>query len=186
MPNLDSRRPRPAHVPAFPPPVWHPLLVHLPIVLLPLAALMATVAAAYVPWRTWLAPAGAVLLLLAVAGAGAAYLTGDAAQAHARQLLAPNPSGAGNDTVAPAPRFGSSFGAARPDLEMHKTLAADTLWASLIVGALGAWQHKRIFGRIGLWAWPALLWMLALLVIATAWYGGSLVYEHGLGAPHPA
>ncbi|MHB8633102.1 MAG: DUF2231 domain-containing protein [Thermoplasmatota archaeon] len=172
-------------MPAFPPPVLHPIVHHLPIVLLPLAALLATVASAYVPWRTWLAPAGALLLLVAVAGAGAAYLTGDAAQSHARQLLAANP-GAGNKTASPPPRSGAIFGAARPDLEMHKTLAAATLWASLAVGALGVWQRKRIFSPMGLWAWPALLWILAVLVIATAWYGGALVYEHGLGIPHPA
>ena len=57
-------------------PVWHPIAVHVPVVLLPLAAVFALL------WvtsagRQWFAPM-AIVLALAVAGTAFAYWTGDA------------------------------------------------------------------------------------------------------------
>lgn len=181
-------------MPALPPPVWHPVLVHAPIVLLPLAALLATLAAAVRGWRAWAMPAMGVVLALAVAGAGLAYLTGDDAQHHAGDLLRQRAgAGAANATAAAPPANGTfggrerfRFGPASADLETHKTLAGATLYLSLGLGALGLWQRNRLAAGAWLWLWPLLLWVAAAAVLATGWYGGALVYEHGIGVPAPA
>jgi hypothetical protein len=55
----------------------HPLLVHVPVVLVPLAALGAVAALARGPWRTWLLPLTAGLAAAAIVGVQLAMSSGE-------------------------------------------------------------------------------------------------------------
>jgi uncharacterized membrane protein len=55
----------------------HPLIVHLPVVLAPLAFLGALVALAVKPWRGWLLPLTATLAAVSAAGAQLAAMSGE-------------------------------------------------------------------------------------------------------------
>lgn len=142
-------------LPAFPP--LHPVLVHIPVVLLPLAALLGTLA---VVWKQpWAWTAMLVVLVLAAAGSFAAGLTGDDVENRARNQ--------------------------RALLETHKTLGDVVQWGAPVVAALVVWQRARL--RAGTWAYVLLgvLWALAILVLVTGWYGGAMVWDRPAGTFAP-
>jgi hypothetical protein len=55
----------------------HPLIVHLPVVLAPLAFVGAVLALAIKPWRSWLLPLTAVLAAVTLVGAQLAVMSGE-------------------------------------------------------------------------------------------------------------
>lgn len=134
----------------------HPVLNHIPIVLLPLAAVFATMGRT----REWAWKASGVVLVLAALGAIAAVVTGlDWAGGMADRIQ----------------------GARAATLGTHRLLGILTGTLSLALAGLFLWKRDAL--RTGRWAlvWPALLWAAVLLVLATAWYGGSLVFERPAG-----
>lgn len=147
---------------AFPPlPPVHPVLVHIPIVLLPLAALLATVALA--AKRDWAWSALTLVLVLAALGAIAAAFAGDMLKdqqaADAR---------ASNETVSPD---------RHAVLERHEDLGIATAVVSGVLAAAWLWQGKRLrAGNLAL-AWALALWAVAVLVLVTGFYGGALAWD---------
>lgn len=147
-------------MPSLIPPHLHPLVVHFPIVLIPLAAALATFAA-------WKRPAWAtnVLLILVALCAVSAFVAdqlGDADLQAARGTITPD---------------------ARALAHTHEQLAQITVIASGALFALGFLLRKRLFWTRWSWAYAAALWGLFALVTLTAWYGGALVYEQGVNTP---
>jgi hypothetical protein len=55
----------------------HPLLVHLPVVMIPLALIGAIIALARPPWRSWAVPVTAVFATLGFAGVQLAVMSGE-------------------------------------------------------------------------------------------------------------
>jgi len=144
-------------MPRLLPPVWHPIFVHVPLVLFPLAALLATVAIR----RPWAVRPAHLVFWLAVAGTGAAVAAG------------------AWDFGPLEDRLG---GAAGRLAGLHETTGYAILW---LAGACAAfWLLHR--GRIMASAprlWAAMLWGLAALVAVAGWMGGALVYEYGVHMP---
>ena len=131
----------------------HPSVVHFPIALTIVGALFSVL---YVftkkDWLRWLAP---LLLSVALAGAVAAYFTGQAASDRAEEIGVPDNA-----------------------IEEHEESG---LWAlgSIAVACLLGWAtHAR---RKGTWVAMILALLAASVVIRTAYLGGELVYRHGAG-----
>lgn len=156
----------------------HPATVHFVIALVPVAVLL-DVASLVLRRRRWLDRAAAVLYLLGAVGAVVAFLTGRRA---AEGLAEVPPQALGV-------------------LSSHEDLALWTAWVVGIV-ALGRVMvaaldgHRERLGRVPL---RAALLAVALvgtaLLFATAYRGGELVFQHGVGvaavpalevAPEPA
>ncbi|MEA3200137.1 MAG: hypothetical protein QOE90_1565 [Thermoplasmata archaeon] len=147
-------------MPQLIPPHLHPLVVHFPIVLIPLAAALAT----YAAWKrpAWTRNALLVLMGLAAVSAFVADQLGD----HELESLR------GNLTAEQ-----------RAIAHTHEDLGSDTWVAAAALFAVGVLLRKRLFFSGWLWAYAALLWALFALVAVAAWYGGALVYEQGVGVP---
>jgi uncharacterized membrane protein len=140
-------------MPSLVPEALHPILVHLPIVLLPLSAVLATFRRR-LPWA-----AQALPFLLAIAGVGAILAA----------LLGAIEAKAWEDALA-----------GRPELDWlttHKVLGLSIAITAPIL-ALGAyrWRHD-LFGAWRARVWPLALWGVTLLVAVAAWYGGAVVHE---------
>lgn len=137
---------------------FHPALVHGPIVLLIVGFLFDV--AARLGRAEWCRRTAAALLFLGALGAGAAFLSGKAAEERAEDQGVPD-----------AP------------LESHEDAATVTL----IVGGLAAVlklteltvlkRQARAVGALAFVAYGA----AAALVGVTAFRGGELVYKHGAG-----
>lgn len=152
-------------LPPFPPSQLHPVLNHIPIVLLPLAALLATLGRR----RDWAWRAAGLVVLLAAAGAVLTVVTG---LGWAGSLGGMRPPGAGAGAAA----------ATRDSLlSTHRLLGITTGTAA--VALAGLWLWKRDALRTGPWGTVFLvaLWAVALLVLATAWYGGAIAFEQRPG-----
>ncbi len=142
----------------------HPAVVHFPIALVLTAAL---VEAGCLVFRRflWLDRAAAFLMTLGGIGAGVAYLTGERAA----------------EAAAPV------TGVAQGVLADHEDLAMLTLIASgvaialrLFVSYLGRDDlevHLGIFRLAAL----VLVFAAAALIVLTAFHGGQLVFDHGIG-----
>jgi uncharacterized membrane protein len=150
-------------------PNLHPALVHLPLALLPAAALC-DLLALLLPTRVWLERAAALLYVFAALGASAAFLAGE----HAA------------DTIGPQPAEVHAI------LEEHEDLARDALIA-LIALAIArpflSWRDRdrpRLTGTV----WRCVLLLTAcgtlVLLAATADHGGNLVYRHGVAVRRTA
>jgi len=142
----------------------HPVVVHFPITLLLTAALF-DAACLVVRRFLWLDRAAAVLMTLGGIGAGVAYLTGRRAA----------------EAAAPV------TGVAQGVLADHQDLALLTLYASgaaialrLFVSYLGRHDLEVNFGIFRLAA-LVLVFVAAALLLLTAFHGGQLVFEHGIG-----
>ena len=147
---------------AFPPlPPPHPVLVHVPIVLLPLGALLATVALGWK--REWAWSALGLVLALAAVGAIAAAVAGDHLMDQQRAEAR-----AGNESAS-AQRHAV--------MERHQGLGVTTAVASGVLALAWSWQGKRLrHGRLA-YAWTAALWVAAVLVLVTGFYGGALAWD---------
>lgn len=147
-------------MPALIPPFLHPLAVHVPIILIPGAAALAT----YAAWRrpAWAPSLVLVVMGLAAAGAFVADQLGD------RDLEA------AHGTLSPE---------ARDVAEVHEDLGSVTWVSTAVLFVLPLVFRRRAFGPG--WAWVLALawWGLFALVAVTAWYGGALTYEYGVNAP---
>ncbi|MEZ5659563.1 MAG: DUF2231 domain-containing protein [Burkholderiaceae bacterium] len=67
-------------------------------------------------------------------------------------------------------------------LELHEEAGTVTAFALLgwAVLRLILWWRRIDLGHLGSYAIVAVEVLLALAVVLTAWYGGDLVYEHGI------
>lgn len=145
-------------------PNLHPAVVHFPVALL-LTALGFDVACLVVRRWPWVDRAATSLYVLGTAGAGAAYLSGDAA----------------------ADGMWAVAGEAQAVLADHENGALLTLGAFAVVAVLRwmvSWlgrRDRRI--QVGFFRLVALVAAAAaaVLLVQTARLGGELVYTHGLG-----
>ena len=136
----------------------HPAIIHYPIAL---GVVGAAVHLAYAFFRReWVRWFGPILLTLALAGAGAAYFSGESAHDRAEQAGVP----------------------AR-EIERHEDLA---IWSIgvLALATLLAWA--TIAGRRGVWISAPLAVAAAGLILWTAHLGGRLVYIYGAGHVKPS
>jgi len=153
---------------AFPPfpSQFHPVLNHLPIVLLPLAALLATLGARH----DWAWKASKLVLVLAALGAIATVITG---MDWAASMASLGNGGNANASAARAAREAT--------LATHRMLGLATATLSVALAGLMLWKKDTLRTGTWAWLWPTLLWIATVLVLATAWYGGSLVFERPAG-----
>jgi uncharacterized membrane protein len=131
----------------------HPAVIHYPIALGTIGSL---VLLAYAILRKdWLRWFGPILLTLALAGAGAAYFSGESASDRAEHAGVPD-----------------------KEIEQHEELA---LWSigALALATLLAWA--TVAGRRGVWVAAPLSVAAAGLILWTAHYGGRLVFIYGAG-----
>jgi uncharacterized membrane protein len=143
-------------------PDLHPAVVHFPIALLVAALVLDLVAA--VGKNDGMARAGGIVLLMAAAGAVAAVVTGMVAEEAAEAML--------------------------PNEPLHETLEQHELAAFIVTALALALAVWRLAGKLQLpkgarrWVYLALLLAAVVLVGATGYLGGQLVYVHGVGIPH--
>lgn len=164
---------------------WHPILVHAPLIFIPLAVVLSAVA--LVLRNRTLRLVAAAVLVAGVVGAVLAAQTGGAARHQAGRAVrditisGAVPSALGNGSL----------------VETHATLGSDTqyLYGLLLVaevGLIAATEPTLAPWRRGLTIrrrWASLargLWLAAaaaglVLVMLTGYYGGQLVYDHGVG-----
>lgn len=146
-------------------PNLHPAVVHFPVALL-LTAFGLDLACLVLRRQTWLDRAATTLYVLGALGAGAAYLSGDAAA----------------DAMVGLP------GVAQAALAEHERFALLTLVAAsvtaalrLLVSWLGRKDKRTVVGAFRLLALAVSLATQGLLLVA-ADHGGALVFEHQLGS----
>ena len=145
-------------------PNLHPALVHFPIALVPLAALLDLAAAAFERARDWLSRAGALIWVLTGLGAGAAYWAGQSAA---------------DSLVGVDPRVQARIGE-------HSDWGMYTLWAAGILAAfriLVTWEKiddRTVLAVAGIAGIAA-----SGLVARTADLGGELVFEHAVAVTLP-
>ncbi len=131
----------------------HPSIVHFPIALTVVGAL--AILAYAVLRRDWLRLFGPILLTIALAGAAAAYFSGESAEDRAEHIGVPEAA-----------------------IEQHEELGIWALWL-IALSALLAWATHA--SRRGVWV-AAIVSLAAMVVIAIAAHrGGKLVYIHGAG-----
>lgn len=157
--GISIRTAQEARMPSLIPPVFHPIVVHLAIGFLVLVPLVATVAA----FRRghWTARALPWLFTLAMLGAAITVGTG----------------------LLEEERAEASLGEAMSEelVEPHQLLGIAT---TLVFGALWAWmmlQRGTLLTQGPSRVLVVALWAALALLVITGWYGGSLVFEHGVG-----
>jgi uncharacterized membrane protein len=132
----------------------HPIVVHLPVVLLPLA-LLSQVASLFV----WPRPLRWVTVAALTGGVAGAVLAVTFTHPHTEGLSS----------------------AAREVLTHHDTYASWTLWlgvAALLCSLIGLWAGRQRWLQ---WATVLFIAGSAVMVGYTGHYGGTLVYIHGVG-----
>lgn len=140
------------------PSVLHPMFVHFTVALVPFAAGLATWNA--VRPAPWTRPATYALLLpagfLALLTMGSGF----------REYFLAKPGLDGEPLAL---------------LEIHEMLGVVTAITVAVTAAV-AWWRRRDVSTSRAWRWALALALLAAsaLVLVTAWYGGSLVYDHGI------
>lgn len=131
----------------------HPAVIHYPIAL---GTVGAFVLLAYaILRRDWIRWFGPILLTLALAGAGAAYFSGESASDRAEHAGVPE-----------------------KEVDRHEELA---IWSIgvLALSTLLAWA--TVASRRGVWIAAPLAVAAAGLILWTAHYGGRLVFIYGAG-----
>jgi uncharacterized membrane protein len=142
----------------------HPAVVHFPIALLICAAALEAVCLVLRRFL-WIDRAATALLTIGGATLGAAYLTGERAA----------------DAASPI------VGVAQGILADHEDLALLTLWvtaAAVILKVFVTWLGRDdLEVRLGIFRLISLVVVFgsAAMVILTAYHGGQLVYDHGVG-----
>lgn len=141
----------------------HPMVIHFPIVFaISLFALdsFALVRGQSLSARSPFGKASAVLAIAAGISAGIAFVFGDRAY----------------DIALAVGKVPHAVLETHQDLGMMTALALGG-WA--VVRALAAWQSIE-FGGLGRLIVVAVQGVLVVVVLATAWFGGQLVYDHGV------
>lgn len=66
-------------------------------------------------------------------------------------------------------------------LETHELLGVITALTVAITAAIAWWRRRDVAAKPA-WRWALALALAAatLLIVVTGWYGGSLVYDHGV------
>jgi len=142
----------------------HPAIVHFPIALLLTAALFDACCLVFRRFL-WLDRAAASLMTVGGVSLGAAYLAGERA------------------AEAAAPVTGIAQGV----LADHQDLALLTLWAwgvALALRLFVSWIGRHDLEiQLGIFRLAALVltFAAATLLVLTAFHGGQLVYDHGIG-----
>ena len=165
----------------------HPAIVHAPLVLLPFAVLLALVD--LVRPALHLRYVALALLFCGVLGAFLATQTGGAAREHARQL--------GTLPRIPASGLVPSLLGTNDLMHTHSSLGDDVelfygflLAVEIVLIALRLPHGERYRRGVTLSATQERLarsvWVVAALagfslIYATGYYGGQLVYDHGVG-----
>lgn len=140
-------------------PNWHPLLVHFPIALISVSAFFHLAA-----WMMWGKHKGATHC--AVLAHSTLWLGALAA------VLAALLGWLAFNTV-------EHDEASHAAMQIHRAWALGTLAVLMILAGWDFWRHKVEEQPAG---WFAVTLVAAwMLVATTAWYGGELVYRHGLG-----
>lgn len=171
----------------------HPLIVHAPLVLIPVAILFELLHL-FVP-RAGLRLAAVLLLAGGVAGAILATETGESAE-HRTEQVSP-----GADQIS-VPGFVPQTVAGGNLLKTHARLGELTrnLYGLLLlveVGLLaasapalarfrGGWSLSAGLARITHGAWMLVAVVGLAAVVLTGHYGGALVYNHAVGIPQQA
>ena len=135
-------------------PTLHPMIVHVPVTLIPLAFLLALIGL-FAAQRTflWLA------LAFAAVGLAGGFIAAFPTHPHTHGLSQ----------------------AAQSTLAKHDFFAYSTLWLTslaVLVAAISIWKPLRL-SRIGL---TLVLLLASLSVALTGHYGGTLAYVHGIGS----
>jgi len=167
---------------------YHPIIVHAPLVLLPVAVVFGI--ADLIAPRAGLRLAALILLLFGAGGAFLATQTGEAAE-HAAFSSGVNVHQITVGGAIPAAVGGGSL------LETHQTLGDTTAYLYgflFVVGAAvffatsettrrwrGSWTLAAPTARLihGIWLTVATIGLI--VVVLTGYYGGQLVYDHGVG-----
>jgi uncharacterized membrane protein len=131
----------------------HPSIVHFPIALTIVGSL--AVLAYAILRRDWLRWFGPILLTIALAGAGGAYFSGQAAEDRAEHIGVPEAA-----------------------IENHEEFAIWAIWL-IALSALLAWATHA--SRRGVWVAGIVSLAAVTLVALAAHRGGKLVYIHGAG-----
>lgn len=173
--------------------IWsHPMLVHVPLVLIPVAVVFALVDLARPRHR--LRIVALALLLGGVGGAVLAASTGEEAQQKA-EAAAP-----AVDRIMVGGQVPRTLGNGAL-LKTHAQLGELTrnLYGALLFVEAGfifavtpafarfrrGWTLSPRVERVGRRAWMAVAVAGLAIVVLTGHYGGSLVYDHGVGVPTP-
>jgi uncharacterized membrane protein len=167
---------------------WHPLVVHAPLALLPLATLFAILDIFVPPLR--LRVAALILLALGVGGAFLAVQTGGPAR-HQDLLTTPGLRSIPAGGLIPKLVGGGMM------MSTHSALAqlTELLYAGLLAAELAMlfltvprFQAYRrgitltcVQDRVLRGVWIAISVVGIGLVVLTGHYGGALVYDHGVG-----
>lgn len=135
----------------------HPLIVHFPVSLLAVGVLCDAVG--ILGRRDPFLKTGYLLLILGAVGAVAAALTGESAAESAEKI-----SGI------------------QADLEQHETLSTAAAWLSvaLTLARTHLSFKKRFAGTVRL-VYLLLAFVLAVLISASGYTGGHMVYKYGAG-----
>lgn len=167
---------------------FHPIIVHAPLVLLPVAIVF-SIANLFLP-RAGLRLAALILLLFGAGGAFLATQTGEAAEDAARDATPEVRRITASGAIPQAVGDGRL-------LETHQELGdmtANLYLALFAVDAVvwfttaeftrrwrGRWTLSAPRARIIHGAWLAVATLGLVLVVLTGYYGGQLVYDHGVG-----
>jgi len=143
----------------------HAALVHAPIVLTALAAVLAVVSAIALGKRPALRVAALLGCLLAAGSAWGAKITGESAY----------------DAMGDPPRV------ARQLAHDHEGIAEQATYLATLAAvlALGAWLPKRSLAVTGAWLAAGASGASAYWAATAAHHGGGLVYTYGVGTPKP-
>jgi uncharacterized membrane protein len=131
----------------------HPAIVHYPVALVVVGA-VGLLAYAIVR-REWLRWFGPILLTLALAGAGAAYFSGESAHDRAEAAGVPH-----------------------AEITKHENTAIASIGVLALAALLG-WAAA--VGKRGLWMAAPLAVIAAGMILWTAHLGGKLVFIYGAG-----
>lgn len=143
----------------------HPMLIHFPLALTPLAVaiqLLALYRQGNIFERGCLQATGVSLIALAAVAAIVAAIFGDIALEHAVDA-----------------------GVSRDVLEGHEELGKSSAAALTIIALAELWLYRRHVTAVAVKGGAALVGVLmVLLLITTAYFGGDLVYGHGVAVAH--
>jgi uncharacterized membrane protein len=167
---------------------WHPLIVHAPLVLIPVSVLFALID--FIRPALGLRVAGVLLLVGGVGGAVLASQTGESAEHEAvresRSVRQIGATGLGPTLTGTSSLIQTHAALGEMTRNVYGLLLlADGALLAASLPALKRFRGNRTLSarwqRIGRGAWIAVAALGLVLVVLTGHYGGQLVYDHGVG-----